>query len=280
VTAITGSTGVVGGLVAAELAASGSPLRLIVRDPSRAPQLDRSEVRQATYGDKAAALAALAGVDVLFMVSAAENEERLAEHLTFVDAAAEAGVAHIVYTSFLGAAPDATFTLARDHFATEERIRASGMAFTILRDAFYLDFMPLMVGDDGVMRGPAGDGRAAIVARSDVARVAVRVLENPPGHAGATYDLTGPEALTLTEVTAIIAEVTGRPATFHHETIDEAYASRAPWNAPGWQVDAWVSTYTAIAEGTQAAVSDDVERVTGEVPLSLRQYLETHSPTD
>ena len=76
------------------------------------------------------------------MVSAAESADRLDEHKAFVDAAAEAGVRHIVYTSFCAAAPDCTFTLGRDHYATEQHIRASGMDWTFLRDNFYLDFLP------------------------------------------------------------------------------------------------------------------------------------------
>jgi NAD(P)H dehydrogenase (quinone) len=269
-TAITGSTGVVGGLVARELSETGMPLRLLVRDTARAPRLDRAVAEQAVYGQPTSALE---GVELLFMVSASESATRLAEHLAFVDAAAAAGVRHIVYTSFLGASADSTFTLGRDHFATEQHIRSSGMDFTLLRDAFYLDFMPSMVGDDQVMRGPAGDGRAAIVAREDVARTAARVLENPVAHLNQTYNLTGPERLSLTEVAATIAEATGTPTTFHNETIEEAYASRAAYGAPDWQVDAWVSTYTAIAAGDQDVESDDVERVTGRVPLSLAEFL-------
>jgi len=268
--AVTGSTGIVGGIVATELSDAGMPLRLLVRDPARAPRLDRSVVMQNSYGEPTDALD---GVEVLFMVSAAESETRRDEHLAFVDAAAAAGVRHIVYTSFQGAAADSVFTLGRDHFATEQHIRASGMTYTFLRDSFYLDFMPSMVGDDGIMRGPAGDGRVAIVARADVARTVSRVLENPEAHANQTYTLTGPEALTLTEVAAVITDVTGRPTTFYDESLDEAYASRASYNAPDWQVDAWVSTYTAIAAGEVATVSDDVERVTGRVPLTLAQFL-------
>ena len=269
-TAITGSTGVVGGLVARELSDTGMPLRLLVRDTSRAPDLDRAVAERAVYGEPTTALA---DVELLFMVSASESATRLDEHRAFVDAAAAAGVRHIVYTSFLGASADSTFTLGRDHFATEQHIRSSGMDFTFLRDAFYLDFMPSMVGDDGVMRGPAGDGRAAIVAREDVARTAARVLENPAAHLNETYNLTGPERLTLTEVAEIITAETGRQTTFVNETIDEAYASRASYGAPDWQVDAWVSTYTAIAAGDQDVESDDVERVTGRIPLSLEAFL-------
>ncbi|MFW0874210.1 NmrA family NAD(P)-binding protein [Rhodococcoides corynebacterioides] len=271
--AVTGSTGAVGGAVATLLADSGTSLRLLVRDVGRAPVIPNSAVAQCSYGDLDASMEALRGVDVLFMVSGAESATRLDEHRTFVDAAAAAGVQHVVYTSFFGAAPDATFTLARDHFHTEQHIAASGMDHTFLRDNFYADVMEHFAGEDGVIRGPAGDGRVSLVARADVARVAAVVLTDPASHAGGSYDLTGPEALSVAEVAAAIAEVRGRAVTFHDETLDEAYASRAQWNAPDWQNDAWVSTYTAIASGELSRVSKDVERVTGRRAMTLREVL-------
>jgi len=272
--AVTGSTGYVGALVATTLAEAGTPQRLIVRDARRAPQLPlASVVEVGGYGDLAAARGALDGIDVLFMVSAAESADRLAQHRTFVDAAAAAGVRHVVYTSFLGAAPDATFTLARDHWATEEHIKASGVAWTFLRDSFYLDVLPMYAGADGVIRGPAGDGVVGAVSRADVARSAVAVLRQPGEHAGTTYELTGREALDLSDVARTITEVTGRPTSYHAETIEEAYASRASYNAPDWQVDAWVSTYTAIANGELAKLTGDVRALTGRDPLTLRELL-------
>jgi NAD(P)H dehydrogenase (quinone) len=271
--AVTGSTGALGGLVARDLASRGVSQRLLVRSPERAPVLDGAEVAACSYGDGEASRSALTGVETLLMVSAAENAERLREHRTFVDAAADAGVRHVVYTSFAGAAPDCAFTLGRDHWATEEHIRTRGLTHTFLRDNFYLDFLPLMTGDDDVIRGPAGDGRMAGVARADVARSAVAVLLDPAAHADTTYTMTGPEALTLTEAAVILSEATGRPVTFHDETLEEAYESRRRWEAPKWQYDAWVSTYTAIAAGEVAEVSDDVRRLTGRQPLALRDLL-------
>jgi uncharacterized protein YbjT (DUF2867 family) len=271
--AITGSTGWLGGLVARDLAGRGVAQRLVVRDASRAPELPRASVVESTYGDREAAERALAGVRTLFMVSAAEQEDRLREHRTFVDAATAAGVEHVVYLSFFGAAPNATFTLARDHWATEEHIKASGMAWTFLRDNLYLEFMDQMVGEDGVIRGPAGDGRAAVVTHDDIARAAVAALLDPSTHVGRTYDLTGPESLTFADIARVISEVTGREVRFHDETVEEAYASRAAYGAPDWQVDAWVSTYTAVRAGELHGVSDDVERLTGRHPTSLREHL-------
>ncbi|NCT92464.1 SDR family oxidoreductase [Cellulomonas sp. APG4] len=273
---VTGATGNVGGLVAAHLDDAGRTQRLLVRDPSspRLPQLASvADVRRVSYGDHALSREALRGVEVLFMVSGHESANRAAEHATFIDAAAEAGVRHVVYTSFAAAAPDATFTLARDHHATEEHLKASGMRWTFLRDTFYLDVMEDFVGDDGVIRGPAGDGRCALVARADVARVAAAVLQAPDEHAGRTYDLTGPESLSMHDVARIISEVRGRTVTFYDETVDEAYASRAPYGAPPWQVEAWVSTYTAIASDVMAEPTDAVERLTGTAPTSLREHL-------
>lgn len=273
VIAVTGSTGAVGGRVARDLAARGIPQRLLVRDASRAPALDGAEVHVARYSDADAARAALQGIDTLFMVSASETADRVEHHRTFVEAAAAAGVRSIVYTSFYAAAPDAVFTLGRDHAATEDIIRASGMRWTFLRDNFYMDMMELFAGDDGVIRGPAGEGRCSLVSRSDVAATAVAVLRDPSAHADVTYDLTGPEALTLAEVAEKISAVRGHPVRFVDETVDEAYASRAAFGAPRWQVDAWVSTYTSIASGDQAGVSGDVERVTGRPAQSFEEFL-------
>jgi uncharacterized protein YbjT (DUF2867 family) len=127
-----------------------------------------------------------------------------------------------------------------------------------------------------VIGGPAGEGRVAAVSRADIARVAAVVLSAPSDHRNARYDLTGPEALTLTEVAAVLTEVTGRRVGFHDETLEEAYASRRRWEAPQWQYDAWVSSYTAIAKGELAGVTDDVARLTGRQPVSLAQYLRSH----
>ena len=228
---------------------------------------------QASYLDGDAVRRALDGLDTVLMVSAAESANRLDEHRAFVDAAAAVGVRRLVYVSFYGAAPDATFTLARDHYATEQHIEHSGMTWTFLRDNLYLDFFPMLAGDDGVIRGPADDGRVAAVAQDDIAAAATAVLLAPAEHEGRTYHLTGPEAITLEEAAGTMSRLLGRELTFQDETVDEAYASRAGYGAPGWQLDAWVSTYTAIAAGEMAGVSGDVELLTGRPATSLEDLL-------
>ena len=258
---ITGASGNVGGVVARLLSERGLPLRLLANTPSRAPKLPGAHTVQCSYEDTPASREALTGVDVLFMVSAPESEDRLDKHLAFVDAAAASGVRHIVYLSFMNAAPDSTFTLARTHFHTEEHIKASGMTYTFLRDSFYADFFVALPDEEGRILGPAGDGRVGVVAREDAGRVAAGILADPRRY----------ENQTLDEIAAILTRVQGRPVTYVRETVEEAYESRKKWPAAQWEYDSWVSTYTSIARGEMDIVSTTVRDVTGRDPLTFEE---------
>ncbi|HEV7210920.1 MAG TPA: SDR family oxidoreductase [Blastococcus sp.] len=283
VIAVTGATGALGGRVAARLAATGGvPLRLVVRDAARAPRLPGAEVVEnpGGYRDGAGLRTALAGVDTLYLVSAAEAEDRLQQHVDAVDAAVAAGVRRIVYTSFVGASPDATFTLVRQHFATEQRIRDSGVRATFLRHSMYADFVPFFatVEDAGaVIAAPAGEGRTGFVSRDDLADVAVAVLlRDDDALAGQSLDVTGPEALTMAEAAQVLIEVTGRPAEYRDQTVAEAWATRRPSGHPDWEIEGWVTSYLAIAAGELAAVTDAVPRLTGHPARTVAEHLRAH----
>jgi NAD(P)H dehydrogenase (quinone) len=274
--AITGSTGAIGGKVAVRLAAKGVEQRLVVRDASAAPVLDgATPVEAAGYGDSEGMSVALTGATTLFLVSGRESVDRLQQHLSAVDAAREAGVERIVYLSFLGAAPDATFTLARQHHTTEQHIRESVPRFTFMRSGLYADFVPYFAGAEGVIRGPAGDGAVSWICRDDIADAVVAVLTGS-GHDGAVYEDAGPEALTLAETAAVLSHVTGRSVAYQDETIDEAWASRRPSGAPDWEIEGWVTSYLAIATGEMATVSTDVDKLIGRPPQRLRAFLEAN----
>lgn len=196
--AITGATGALGSRVAARLAATGVAQRLIVRDRANAPRLPHAEVAVAAgYDDLAAMTAALRGCDTMLFVSARESATRIAEHKSVVDAAIAANVKHIVYTSILHAWADATFTLAHDHYATEQYIAACGLGYTFLENSFYAELLQLMASPQGLIAGPGGNGAFA----------------------------------TFADVAAILTRVTGRSVTYKDETIEEAYASRASYGA-------------------------------------------------
>jgi len=273
---VTGATGALGGRVARHLAERGVEQRLIVRDPARAPTLPFAEIAEAPdYADGEAMARALAGVETLFLVSAGEHPDRVSLHRSAVDAAAAAGVERVVYTSFLAAAPDTTFTFGRDHFHTEEHIKAAGLGYTFLRDSMYLDYVPFFASADGVIRGPAGDGRVGAVARDDVAGTAVAALLDPV-HEGRTYEVTGRQAYTLAEAAHILTHFTGREVVYVEETLEEARASRAPSGAPDWEIEGWVTSYAAVADGDLDVVTDTVVRLTGDDPMTLPDFLEAH----
>ncbi len=305
--AITGATGRLGSKVAARLANLGRAQRLIVRDPARAPQQPGAEVAQvSSFGDRAGMRQALTGVDKLFLVSARDRMgvyqaaamaglpppryDRAQQQIAAVDAAVEAGVQHIVYLSFLNAAEDATFILARDHFHTEEHIRKLGVAFTFLRVSLYTDNVPLRVSDDGVIRAPAGEGHVAWVTRDDIADVIVAVLTGS-GHERRAYDVTGPEALTMAETAAKLSSVTGREITYRAQTpreartahtttgMEEFEAGRRALTGRGldeYEVEVWVTHYLQIAAGELATVSNTVPELTGHGAQSLAEYLKSH----
>lgn len=272
----TGATGAVGGKVAARLARRGVPQRLIVRDLNRAPELAGSSATMAAYEDPDAFRRAVRGTDVLLLVSATEQRDRAALHTRAVDAAVEAGVRHIVYLSFLNAAPAATFTFARDHFATEAHIRATGVDHTFLRPSLYLDLLPRWIGADGTLRGPAGNGRVAWVARDDIADVAAAVLCEPERHVNRTYDVTGPEAVSLAQTVDRLSALTGRTLSYVPQTWEEALASRSHLGAPAWAVRGWVSSYAAIAAGELDTVSTAVTDLTGHPARSIEGHLRTN----
>ncbi|HEY54994.1 MAG TPA: SDR family oxidoreductase [Dehalococcoidia bacterium] len=305
--AVTGATGQVGGRVAARLAELGRKQRLIVRDPARAPDLPDAEVVPASsYGDAVAMGRALSGVDTLFLVSAQDRMgavqrsaaekapnptyDRTTQQVTAVDAAAAAGVRHIIYLSFLNAAADSTFVLARDHFHTEEHIRALGMPFTFLRMSLYTENVPLHVSDGGVIRAPAGEGRACWLTRDDLADVAVAVMTGS-GHEGCTYDVTGPEALTMVETAERLSYATGRKITYQAQTphqartthttsgLDKFEAEQIRLTGSGlddYGVEVWVSHFLQIATGELDTVSDTVPKLAGHLAQSLAEYLEKH----
>ncbi|QDV62403.1 Quinone oxidoreductase 2 [Crateriforma conspicua] len=275
--AITGTTGELGREVAERVAQSGLPMRLLVRDSDRAPQMPNTDVREASYEDVDAFATAVSGADTVFLVSLPESEQRRALHRSAIDACRQAGVNRIVYTSFTHPSPDAVFTLARDHYDTEQALESSGIPFTALRNNLYIEMIPTLV-TAGVIRGPAGDGQFAPVARTDVAAVAARVIVDGFEN-NQRLEVSGPERIDLHHAAALMSEITGQPVGYINETMDEAFQSRAHLNATRFEIEAWISSYTSIAAGEMSNISDTVAKLTGrpaQTPRErLTQYLST-----
>ncbi|MCK1221279.1 SDR family oxidoreductase [Streptococcus uberis] len=273
--AITGVTGKLGGYLTEQLAQSDIRVRHLARNPDKAKAYPNAELVQSFYDESKLTIASLTGVDVLFMVSARESETRLDEHKAFLRSAQKAGIKHIIYTSFMDAKPNSTFTLARDHAWTEAYIKELGFNYTFLRDNFYQDIFLEMAKQSNLLRGPAAQGKVSAVLRSDVAAVALRILQEPAKWANQTLNLTGPQPLSLKDMASLFSQYLNKEVTYYDESVEEAYEWRKQWPVEDWQYDAWVSTYTAIAKDELSLVSNDIEKVLGRPATSLEEYLKS-----
>ena len=273
--ALTGVTGNLGGIVSRLCRENGIKVRNLARNKEKAEKMGFSDVFKSNYDKSEDTIKSLEGIDVLFMVSGSENPNRVQQHKDFIDAAKIAKVSHIIYLSFYNASKNSVFTLGRDHYATEEYIKESGFKYMFLRDNFYADFFVALCKEYGEIKGPAGNGKVSAVVRSDVSEVVAKILENPEKWGNQTLNMTGPEELTMDEITKIASKHLGREIKYIDETIEEAYESRKIWKAEQWEYDSWVSTYTAIAEGEQSGISNDIEKVLGRKATSLTEYLKT-----
>lgn len=273
--AVTGATGHVGRLVAKELARRGEPMRLLVRDPARAPEVPGAEVVTADYGDPGSIAAALDPGDRVFMVSLHEGPaRRVPLHRSFVEVLVARDVAFVVYLSFVNAGPDAIFLHARSHGATEAMLTESGVPFTAMRNGMYADDVAGWFDSDGVAREPVGDGRISFSYRPELAE-AIAVALTEPGHEGKVYDVVG-EPVTLAELARIASEVTGAEYRYEPGPAEDWVARWRARGAEDWAVEAGLTTFEAQAAGEFDVISDDFRALTGRAPLTIGEVMARH----
>jgi NAD(P)H dehydrogenase (quinone) len=228
--AVTGASGPFGHAAVTGLIESGvapSDIVALVRTPSKVADLAEQgvQVRSADYSAPETLSTALAGVDALLLVSSSEVGQRVTQHTNVIDAAKAAGVSRIAYTSATRA--DTTeLVLAPEHKATEEALRASGVAFTILRNGWYIENYVGQVEQykaTGEIVGAAGDGLVSGALRSEYAAAAVAALTQP-GHENTVYELGGAPAFTMSDVAAALSAATGTTIVYRDVTPDELTA--------------------------------------------------------
>jgi uncharacterized protein YbjT (DUF2867 family) len=274
---VTGVSGRVGGLVAAELARRDVPFRAVTRNAGRVPDLGGVEVALASYDHPAMLAEALEPGDRVFMVSMHEPpERRLPLHRAFLDVAIERRVERIVYLSFLGADPGASFLHARSHGATEQMLAESGIPFTAVRNGMYADEIATWFDADGRVTGPGGDGAVSLTYRPELAEAIVELLVEPAHDDLGVVTITAPEAVTLSELAAIASEVTGDDYRYEPLDREEWLAYRRGLGRPAWSIEAGISYYDGVARGEAGIVGDDYRRLTGKQPLTIRELVELH----
>lgn len=276
---ISGANGKLGRLVVRLLLeAKAGNIIAGTRNPDNVADLvaKGATARVVDFDDEAGLADAFKGIDRLLIISTDAIHVkglRLKQHQNAVKAAKEAGVSFVAYTSMPRPDTGSPIPFAPDHFGTEHAIKQSGMKYAILRDAWYMDSLPLfMTGPlkTGKWLTTAREGRIAHVAREDCARVAAAVLQNPVE--SATYDLTGAAAYTTREIAAIAAETLGKPL----EVIDVSETRLAESLEKAGVPDAYVAFFIANDANTRAGnvdiQTDVVEKLTGRAPIKLRDY--------
>lgn len=206
--AVTGATGELGRLVVKTLQdyVAAQDIVALVRNPEKAADIGNTgvHVRMFDYDRPETLAGALAGVDRLLLISATERGRRVAQHRAVIDAAVEAGVGLLVYTSLLNA-DSSPLQLAGEHVETEAYLKASGLPFVILRNSWYSENYTAQIPSAlriGVLLGAAGDGRIASAPRADFAAAAAAVLTTEHAATNTTFELAGDEAFTLAEFAA------------------------------------------------------------------------------
>ncbi|RSN22461.1 NAD(P)-dependent oxidoreductase [Amycolatopsis sp. WAC 04169] len=257
---VTGATGTVGSALIPALLARGVAVRAMTRDPGRS--VPGAETVVADLRDPESVAAALEGVDAAFLNSPSAADAA-AHQIRFADLARDAGVKQLVVLSQYAANADSPVRFLRWHAEVEEYVRKLGIDHTVLRPNLYLQ---ALLGfsrtiAQGFIAAPIGDAAVSAIDTRDIAAAAAVVLTDA-GHTGRTYTLTGPRAVTHTEIADALSMVMGRSIVFHDTSADQ-FAAALNGLLPPWQVDGLIEDYAHYARGEAAEVHTSVADLTG-----------------
>jgi len=273
---VTGATGLNGKELLRVLSASGVAVRALVRNPAKAEAiaaLPNVEIVQGDMAHPETLAAGLRGVDRAMLISSSDPM-MLDVQTNFIDAAKQAGVKHVVKLSGIMPELDSAFRFARMHGEIEKRLEASGMAFTHLRAG---EFMPAYfrqvpnITAKGAMFLPMEDARIASIDVGDIAEIAAKVLTGA-GHEGKTYPLTGPQALTMTEVAEKLSAATGNTIRYVNVPPEAARQAQLAAGMPPYLADALFELFAERRNGKEAKVWPDAERLLDRRPTSFDEF--------
>jgi uncharacterized protein YbjT (DUF2867 family) len=271
---VTGATGNTGSPLVELLTRRGAPVRVMVRRQAAAARFKGTPVQVAVadFDNPDALAAAVASVGRAYLVTPS-SEQAQAQQVRFAEIAAKAGVEQLVVLSQLAADEASPVRFLRWHAAVERRIRELGIGFTFLRPNLYfqglLAFAPSIATEDRFF-APIGDARVSAVDVRDIAAVAAVALTES-GHAGRTYTITGPAAITHAEIAAALSTALGRQVTFV-DAPPEVFAASLRGVLPPWQVDGLLEDYAHYSRGEAAAVHPTITEVTGGQPRDIGQF--------
>lgn len=276
--AITGASGHLGKATLEFLLAKTAPTSLValVREPQKVADLSAQgvQVRAADYNDPASLVASLAGVDKLVLISSSIiGDERVQQHRNVVQAAKEAGVNHVFYTSAPQPSPNALFTPAIDHYYTEQALIESGLTYTFFRNNLYLDILPGVVGNaaqTGTLPFPAGDGKVSFVLRNDIAEALANALLTE-GHENQTYEIGAPIAWSFNDIAGALSK---NGTTVTYVDIPSAdYAAELSKHLPPVLVDMYTGMAEAVKQNDFNHPEPTLENLLGRPAVTLTDFL-------
>jgi NAD(P)H dehydrogenase (quinone) len=276
---VTGATGGLGHQTIDALLTTTPATEIVAlaRDLSKASDLvERGvAVRQADYADYPALVKAFQGIDKVLLVSAVAFTDRVHQHQNVIDAAKQAGVKHLFYTSIQRSTAFVMPEVTESDLATEAYLKASGLTYTILKNGYYFEGLEYLIGSevpDTVIRFPAGEGQIAFVKRTDLA-AATAALMTGEGHDNQEYTLSGSVAYSFHDIAREFSELVGRPIAYKSSELAPYIAQKVAAGFPEVVATFLAQWGEATKDGMLAGTHDTVERLLGRQPTSLRDYL-------
>jgi len=278
---VTGATGGLGHETIDALLTNtpATEIAALVRDASKATDLVQRgvDVRQADYTDYPALVQAFQGIEKVLLVSAVAFSDRVSQHRNVIDAAKEAGVKHLFYTSIQRSSDFVMPEVTESDLATETYLKASGLAYTILHNGYYFEGLGYLIGTEvpeSEIHVPAGEGKIAFVKRTELAAATAALLISG-GHEGQAYTLTGSEAYSFHDVAQELSALAGRPITYQSIEPVPYIAQKVAAGFPDFVATFFAQWGDAAKHGMLAGTDDTVEQLLRRKPTSLREYLKT-----
>lgn len=279
---VTGATGQLGRQVVQQLVGRvpASMIGASARDPGKATDLEAIgvRVRQGDFTDSESLAHAFEGATQVLIVSsnaAASGGDPLVQHRHAIDAARRAGARRIVYTSHMAASRSSDFPPMKDHAATEDMLRDSGVAWTALRHGFYAGSGVMMMGDaleTGVVATPQ-DGRVCWTAHADLAEADAILLADEGRYDGPTPPLTGAEALDFADLATLASGLLGKPVRRETLTEEQFRDGMAARGTPEGAARIAIGFYLAAREGEFATVDPTLAQMLGRPPVAMRDVI-------
>jgi NAD(P)H dehydrogenase (quinone) len=284
---VTGATGQFGSKAIDHLLRKGgnsSEVSALVRDVEKAKSLTEKgiELRVGDYNDHGSLVNAFDGIDKLLLVSSNDRqgfENRARQHIDVINAAKEAQVNHIVYTSFVRKPQfeDSAIAAFQDsHVQTEDALKKSGINYTILQNGIYLEMIPVFAGDKvaetGTILFPAEAGKASFVLREDLAEAAAHVLLTE-SHENKTYQLTNSQSITFYEIADALSISLAKEVKYNSPSVDEFETLLRKAGVPDLYIGMFTMWGSALAQGTMDVEDDTLHAFLGRKPTSMTQFI-------